>query len=93
MLRKKPQLAIEAWTEVLALDGDHEAALAALERLYLAGEAHALLADIYARRAAQNCSTGAKKSMRSMRAGQARARRVLPPACASSDFAARISMP
>ena len=58
---KKPALAIDEWTAVLALDGDHEAALAALERLYLAAaEAHALLADIYARRAAQPVGAAAQ---------------------------------
>ncbi|HEX8950638.1 MAG TPA: hypothetical protein VF945_02280, partial [Polyangia bacterium] len=51
---KKPALAIDAFQKVLALDGDHEGALAALERLYLAAQEHALVADIYARRAAQN---------------------------------------
>ena len=50
---KKPALAIDAYREVLAIDGDHEGALAALERLYLAAQSRAPLADIYARRAAQ----------------------------------------
>ncbi len=50
---KKPALAVDAFREILAIDGDHEGALAALERLYLAAGAHALVADIYARRAAQ----------------------------------------
>lgn len=50
---KKPALAVDAFREVLAIDGDHEGALAALERLYQATQAHAALADIYARRAAQ----------------------------------------
>src|SRR5262249_6731098 len=55
---KKPPLALDALREVLALDGDNETALAALERLYLAGEAHAELAGIYERRAAQNVDAG-----------------------------------
>ena len=50
---KKPALAIDAWSEVLTLDGDHEAALSALERFYAAVESWPRLSDIYARRAQQ----------------------------------------
>jgi tetratricopeptide (TPR) repeat protein len=50
---KKPALATAAWSEVLALDGGHDAALTALERLYTGEQAWARLADIYARRAAE----------------------------------------
>ena len=55
---KKPALAIDAFVAVLAIDGDHDGALTALERLYLAAGAHALVADIYARRAAQSRAAG-----------------------------------
>jgi tetratricopeptide (TPR) repeat protein len=48
---KKPALAVEAWSEVLALAPQHDGALAALERLYAGEQAHARLAEIYARRA------------------------------------------
>ena len=50
---KKPALVIAAWRGVLALDPRHDAALTALERAYAAADAHAELAEIYARRAAE----------------------------------------
>ena len=59
---KKPPLAIDAFRAVLEIDGDHEGALAALEKLYQAAQAHPLVADIYARRAAQNVDTATKLS-------------------------------
>jgi len=48
---KKPALVIAAWRGVLALEPRHDAALTALERAYAAADAHAELAEIYARRA------------------------------------------
>jgi tetratricopeptide (TPR) repeat protein len=62
---KKPQLAIAAWQAVLATKNGgehHEAALAALERLYAAAEAHTQLADIYERRAAQTADAAIRLS-------------------------------
>ncbi len=66
---KKPALAIAAWSAVLALEPRHEAALAALERLYAASDAHAQLAEIYARRA-EEPSDGAVRLTYLTRLGQ-----------------------